>query len=65
MTNFELWIKDLTAEKMIQYFEDGFFDGCTDCPAIKFCRKYITEDGNCSDMFVEWGNIPIEGNGKV
>ena len=59
MTNFEQWIKDLTVEKLIQYFENGFFDGCTDCPAFVFCRERMTKDGDCFEMFTTWANIKV------
>ena len=59
MTNFEQWVKGLTVEKLIQYFENGFFDGCTDCPAIEFCHKRIAEGRDCFEMFTTWANIKM------
>ena len=57
MTNFEQWRETLTAEKLVQYFADGFFDNC-DCPAFEFCEENMPEYNDCFDVFIAWANLP-------
>ena len=58
MTNFDKWREGLTPERLFRYFEDGFFDGCTDCPAAEFCKGHMKDHEDCFEVFKVWANMP-------